>query len=168
MGFDKCKMTCIYHYSIIYIKLSTKEFPILFILLGCHEHQLPTQSWPRGVPIDGEVRPVQGIARRPPVSGIPLGAPRPAAGGNITWAWPCPLGPILPFQWGQVGERRKVRQVILFPVSGAFCVNSLDFWKALLDGHRCRGWCSEGKLECRPLHQWTLLKTQKRQVSLFC
>lgn len=60
--------------------------------------------------------------------------------------------------------------MILFPVpgtvSGAFCVNSLDFWKSFLDGHRCRDWCSEGKLECRLLHQWTLFKTQKRQIDL--
>ena len=132
---------------------------------------LPTQSWPWGVPVDGEAGPAQGPARRSPVSGIPLGTPRPAAGGNIAWAWPCPLGPILPFRWGQGGEGRKVRQIPLFRMPGTVpftcCIDSLAFWKALRV-HRCRGWCSEGKLWGSLPYQWTLVRTQKRKVSLFC
>lgn len=123
MDFDKCLMACIHHCSTIYIKLSTEEFPILFILLGCPEHQpsctaSPLSSFYRV----GAAGPVQ-VTARPQVSGIhpphPRSKmPRPAM-GHSPWSWrEHPQGLSFP-QGGQsclfigvhMGGGRKVRQV---------------------------------------------------------
>lgn len=92
MGFDKCLMACIHHCSIILIKLSTEEFPTLFILLGCPEHQpfctVPPLSSFYRVGAAGQVQ----VTARPQVSGIhpspPLSeTPRPAAVGHSPGSW---------------------------------------------------------------------------------